>query len=227
MSIATPALTTSATGSNSSTTAAAINNSLASLASNSQTFLTLLTTQLKNQDPTSPLDTNQFTAQLTQMTGVEQQLLSNQLLQQLVSQSSGSNISSAVNLIGKTVTASSGTATLQNGSASWQYTLGGTAANVSVQVTDASGNVVYTGAAPAGTGAQNFTWNGQNTAGQQQANGGTYTLSIHAADAGGNVVPVSNSVQGAATAIEQVNGQTMVTVAGVQVPLSSVTAING
>jgi flagellar basal-body rod modification protein FlgD len=227
MSIATPTLTTSGTSSNSSTTSAAINNSLASLASNSQTFLTLLTTQLKNQDPTSPLDTNQFTAQLTQMTGVEQQLLSNQLLQQLVSQSSGSNISNAVNLIGKSVTASSTTATLQNGSASWPYTLGGNAANVSVQVTDASGNVVYTGAAPAGTGAQNFTWNGQNATGQQQTNGGVYTLAIHAADANGNPVPVNSSVQGAATAIEQVNGQTMVTVSGVQVPLSSVTAVNG
>ena len=177
MSIAAPTLTSPATGASSTTTAAAINNSLASLASNSQTFLTLLTTQLKNQDPTSPLDTNQFTAQLTQMTGVEQQLLSNQLLQQLVSQSSGSSVTSAVNLIGKSVTASGSTSTLQNGAASWQYTLGGSAANVAVQVSDSSGNIVYSGAAPSGTGAQSFTWNGQNTAGQQQANGGVYTLS--------------------------------------------------
>src|SRR5271156_1485485 len=87
----------------SNTTSNAINNSLASLASNSQTFLTLLTTQLKNQDPTSPLDTNQFTQQITQMTGVEQQLLSNQLLQQLVSAQGG--VASAANLIGETVTA--------------------------------------------------------------------------------------------------------------------------
>jgi flagellar basal-body rod modification protein FlgD len=104
---ATPALTSST--SSASATSNSINNSLASLASNSQTFLTLLTTQLKNQDPTSPLDTNQFTSQLTQMTGVEQQVLSNQLLQQLVSQSSGSGVTSAVGLIGKSVTASGST----------------------------------------------------------------------------------------------------------------------
>ena len=79
-----------------------INNSLAQLADNSQTFLTLLTTQLQHQDPLSPLDTNQFTAQLTQMTGVEQQLLGNQLLQTLVTEQ---GLSQGANLIGKTVTA--------------------------------------------------------------------------------------------------------------------------
>jgi flagellar basal-body rod modification protein FlgD len=82
---------------------ASINSGLASVASNYQTFLSLLTTQLKNQDPTSPLDTNAFTAQLTQMTGVEQQLLSNQLLQQLVTAQSG--IGASANLIGKVITA--------------------------------------------------------------------------------------------------------------------------
>jgi flagellar basal-body rod modification protein FlgD len=211
---------------NSSTTAA-INNSLASLASNSQTFLTLLTTQLKNQDPTSPLDTNQFTSQLTQMTGVEQQLLSNQLLQTLVNQSSGGGVTGAVDLIGKSVSATSGSSTLQGGAANWDYTLGGAAANVNVQVTDSTGNIVYTGTAPAGTGAQSFTWNGKNTAGQQQPDGGTYTLAVSATDANGAAVSVNNGVQGTATAVEQVNGATMVTVNGVQVPLSAITSVAG
>ena len=225
MTVTAPPITSS-TASSSSTTAS-INNSLASLASNSQTFLTLLTTQLKNQDPTSPLDTNQFTAQLTQMTGVEQQLLSNQLLQQLVSQSSGSGVTGAVGLIGKSVTADGTTATLTKGAATWQYNLGGTAANVAVQVTDASGNVVYSGTAPSGSGAQTFTWNGKNAAGQQQTDGGSYTLTINATSNTGATVPVTNSVSGTATAVEQVNGQTMVTIGGVQVPLSEVTAVNG
>jgi flagellar hook assembly protein FlgD len=93
---------TNSTGSTSANSLS-LNNGLASLADNFQSFLTLLTTQLKNQDPTSPLDTNQFTQQITQMTGVEQQLLSNQLLQQLVSAQGG--VASAANLIGETVTA--------------------------------------------------------------------------------------------------------------------------
>ena len=80
-----------------------INGGLASLAGNFQSFLSLLTTQLQNQDPLNPTDTNQFTQQITQMTGVEQQLISNQLLQQLVSQQTG--IGAAASLIGDTVTA--------------------------------------------------------------------------------------------------------------------------
>ena len=80
-----------------------LNNGLTSLASNFQSFIGLLTTQLNHQDPLNPTDTTQFTQQITQMTGVEQQLLSNQLLQQLVTQQTG--VIGAANLIGKVVTA--------------------------------------------------------------------------------------------------------------------------
>jgi len=97
----------SSSGANGTSSAAAgqlsINNGLAGLADNFQSFLTLLTTQLQNQDPLNPTDTNQFTQQITQMTGVEQQLMSNQLLQQLIAQQTG--ISAGANLIGDTITA--------------------------------------------------------------------------------------------------------------------------
>jgi flagellar basal-body rod modification protein FlgD len=86
-----------------SSTDLSLNNGLSSLASNFNGFLTLLTTQLKNQDPTQPLDTNQFTQQITQMTGVEQQLLSNKLMQQLVTEQTG--VGAAAGLIGDKVTA--------------------------------------------------------------------------------------------------------------------------
>jgi flagellar basal-body rod modification protein FlgD len=78
-------------------------NALASLSGNFQSFLSLLTTQLKNQDPLNPTDTTQFTQQLTMMSGVEQQLMTNSLLQQLVSVQGG--LPAAAGLIGKTVTA--------------------------------------------------------------------------------------------------------------------------
>jgi flagellar basal-body rod modification protein FlgD len=102
--------TSSASSSSSSSSTSSVsssqlsaNNSLASLADNFQNFLSLLTTQLKNQDPTSPLDTNQFTQQITSMTGVEQQLLSTNLLQTLVAQQTG--VGAAAGLIGDNVTA--------------------------------------------------------------------------------------------------------------------------
>jgi flagellar basal-body rod modification protein FlgD len=214
------------------TTAAAatntVNSGLASIANNYQTFLSLLTTQLSNQDPLSPMDTSQFTQQLTQMTGVEQQLLSNQLLQQLVNQSSSnSGLESAVGLIGKTVTVNGDSATLSGGSATWEFSLPSTPATMNVSVVDSNNNVVWTGpVTPSGSGVQSFTWNGQNMSGAQQADGGTYTLTITAKDSAGAKITPTTTLQGSATAVQQVGGQTMVTVGGSQVPLSSIVGVS-
>src|SRR5215469_12969096 len=113
MTISTAVATTSAAAaiqpppSASTSTAAAsqlsLNSGLTSLASNFQSFIGLLTTQLNHQDPLNPTDTTQFTQQITEMTGVEQQLLSNQLLQQLVTQQTG--VVGGASLIGKLVSA--------------------------------------------------------------------------------------------------------------------------
>src|SRR4051812_50049364 len=78
-----------------------INNSRNSLANNEQTFLKLLTTQLKNQDPLSPTDTAQMTSQITQMTGVEQQLVTNDLLAALVGMNKSGGVNEGGNPIGK------------------------------------------------------------------------------------------------------------------------------
>jgi flagellar basal-body rod modification protein FlgD len=204
-----------------------INSGLAGIATNYQSFLSLLTTQLQNQDPLSPMDTTQFTAQLTQMTGVEQQLLSNQLLQQLVNQSQAtSSLSNAVNLIGQTVTVDGDSATLTGGQATWSFSLPSAPASMNVAVLDSGNNVVWTGAVtPSGAGPQSFTWNGQDLTGQQQKDGGSYTLTIRALDANGNAIAPNTTTQGTATAVEQVGGQTMVTVGGVQIPLSSIVGV--
>ena len=196
------------------------------LNSSYQTFLTLLTTQLKNQDPTSPLDTNAFTQQLVQMTGVQQQLLSNQLLQQLVNQGGGS-VQAAVGLIGKTVTASSSSATLANGSAQWTYTLPQAAAQATLSIKDSSGRVVWTGDAPSlASGDHAFTWNGKDSTGQAQ-NPGVYSIEVHALDANGAAITATTAITGVATAVRQENGATVVTVGGADAPLSSVLAVSG
>src|SRR6201989_99714 len=69
-----------------STTGATSNDAMAQLSGNFSTFLTLLTTQLKNQDPTSPMDSNQFTQQLVEFSQVEQQIDTNTNLKTLISQ---------------------------------------------------------------------------------------------------------------------------------------------
>jgi len=218
--------TTPAASASSSTNTSTINSGLSGLADNYQTFLTLLTTQLQNQDPLSPMDTTQFTSQLTQMTGVEQQLLSNQLLQQLVTANQGNGLTGAVGLIGKTVTSNGATSTLTSGNASWSYTLPASAASGTVQILDSGGNVVFTGPLTAtSAGGHNYSWNGQTSSGTQLANGGTYTADFTAKDASGNAINVTNGVTGTATSAQQVNGVTMITVNGVQVPMSTVTTV--
>ncbi len=208
-------------------TAADLASGASSLSTSYQTFLTLLTTQLQNQDPSSPMDPNQFTTELVQMTGVQQQLLSNQLLQQLVSASPSSGVSSAVNLIGKQVTATSATATLANGAANWTYTLPNAASTATVSVSNSTGQVVYTGTAPSfASGTNSFSWNGQSSSGVQLP-GGTYTLSVAAQDASGGTITPVLSVSGTASSVQQVNGATMVTIGSSQVPVSAITNVGG
>jgi flagellar basal-body rod modification protein FlgD len=194
------------------------------LAQNFDTFLTLLTTQMKNQDPLSPMDSTQFTQQLVQMTGVEQQLAANDLLKQLVT-NTGANVASAVDLIGKQVQADSSTAQLSNGQAQWQYSLGPGATDVKIEVQDANGvTVAAYSASDTSAGSHGFTWDGRTASGKQAADG-AYTLKITATDPSGQGVAAAPFVQGVVTGVEQSNGAAVLTVNGAKVPLSSITAV--
>ena len=198
-----------------------------SLNTSYSTFLTLLTTQLQNQDPTSPLDTNQFTQQLVAMTGVQQQLLSNQLLQTIANSSTaGGGVAGAVGLIGKQATAASSASTLSGGSAAWSYNLPSDASAATLTISDSTGKAVWSGAASAlSAGDHAFSWNGKDASGVQLANGGTYTLSVAAADATGAQLTSAVSISGAVSSIAQSNGVTTVKVGATSVPLSSITGV--
>jgi flagellar basal-body rod modification protein FlgD len=194
------------------------------LASSYTTFLSLLTAQLQNQDPLSPLDTNSFTQQLVQMTGVQQQLLSNELLQQLVSKKDDSGYD-AVSLIGRTATVASGDAQLADGKAQWTYELPSAAASATLTITDARGATVWTGPATAlGAGKHAFEWDGKNQAGAKVEDG-VYTLKVSAKDASDKAIAVATTVAGKVTGIEQSNGATLVKVGAAKVPLSAITAV--
>jgi flagellar basal-body rod modification protein FlgD len=207
-----------------STTASTIAGAQKSLASDQSTFLKLLTAQLKNQDPLSPMDENQFTQQLVAMTGVQQQIVSNTLLQQLVNNQGA--MSDPVALIGKAVTSTSTAATLQNGVANWGFSLPSAATGATITVTDSRGNVVAQQTlGPQAAGEHMFSWNGQDLAGSQLADGGSYNLTVSATDPSGATVPASIYLRGLATAVQEMNGTTLITVAGTPVPLSSITTV--
>src|SRR6478735_7639202 len=105
---------TTSTGSTSDSTGIDKNT----LAGNFQTFLTLLTTQLKNQNPLDPLDTNQFTQQLVQFAQVEQQLKQNEQLTTLVSLEKTASATQALGFVGRTVSVDGSTAAFDS-SATW------------------------------------------------------------------------------------------------------------
>jgi flagellar basal-body rod modification protein FlgD len=222
--------TSGATSANSSnSTASNIAAGQKTLSTNFQTFLTLLTTQLKNQDPTSPLDPNQFTQQLVQMTGVQQQLISNQLLQQIADSSSGGQgVLSGVGLIGKNVTATDATATLSGGRIPWSYSLGSTASQATLTITNTAGQTVYSANAPSLTaGVHGFTWNGKDSSGNQLPNGGQYTLKISATDANGANVTSQAVITGQATGVAQdASGAATILIGSTAVPLSAVTSVS-
>ena len=202
-----------------------INASQKSLVSDQQTFLTLLTAQLKNQDPLSPMDPSQFTQQLVQMTGVQQQILTNQLLQQMVNKQTG--VGDPVGLIGKSVTATTDGSTLAGGKADWLYALPSNAADVKVVVKDSLGKVVFSGDQKAqSAGEHSFSWNGKTLLGTQQPDGGSYTLAITATDASGAAVKSTTYQRGVASSIQQSGSDTTVSVNGVNIPVGSVTAVS-
>lgn len=193
------------------------------LADSYETFMALLTTQLRNQDPTSPLDTNQFTQQLVQMTGVEQQLLTNDLLKEMAAAASG-GVTSAVGYIGKTVTASGDTAALSGSPVTWGYQLPRDAASATVEVLDSAGQVIRRETAEIKAGSHTFTWDGKNASGGKAADG-LYTLRVKAADASGATINAALNTTGVIRAIEQAENGTVLVLNGVRIPLSAVTAV--
>jgi flagellar hook assembly protein FlgD len=125
-------------------TGAATKTASQELAGNFTQFLTLLTTQLKNQNPLDPMDTNQFTQQLVQYAGVEQQLKSNDRLDSILSNAKSSSAASATGFIGQTITADGRTTALKSGAASWTLTPARAATQARITISDAKGNVVAT-----------------------------------------------------------------------------------
>ncbi len=196
--------------SSSSVASATGQNALASLSSNFNDFLNLLMTQVQNQDPTSPMDSQSFTTELVQFSGVEQQITTNSNLGQLIQLTQGSDIMQSSSLVGKTV---SGTATqipLQNGSGSISFTT--TASEpVSIAVTDASGHAIKSVTAQSAAGANTWTWDGTNNSGATEPNG-AYNIAVTTTSASGASSSVPFDVVGTATGIARGTGASGVNV---------------
>ena len=191
------------------------------IAGNFDTFLQLLTTQLQNQNPLDPLDTNQFTQQLVQFSSVEQQLKTNDFLATLVDASTSNRAASAAGYLGATITADGSTTTLADGKATWSLTAAKPAAKATVTVTDASGATVYTMTGAMTAGTSNFTWDGRTDDGSLLT-GGQYTIKVDAQDASGLPVSVSSVVSGKVDAVDLSGSTPILKIGTISVPLDKV-----
>jgi flagellar basal-body rod modification protein FlgD len=217
--------TTSTTNSTASTASAAGIAGSQQLACNFNTFLTLLTTQLQNQDPLDPMDTDQFTQQLVEFASVQQQIDTNTNMQTLISLQQTAEATSAMQFLGANVTLTGATATLAaNSPAAWSLNSPSPATG-NVTITNSGGQTAYSGTVSLSAGSQSYSWNGQGNNGVTWP-AGQYTLAITATNANGQAVTVSTQVQGTVSGINTSQNPPTVTVGGQSYPISSIQSIN-
>ncbi|MDR3449341.1 MAG: FlgD immunoglobulin-like domain containing protein [Alphaproteobacteria bacterium] len=156
-------------------------------------YLKILTAQLKNQDPTNATDPNQFTQELVELGGVQQQITTNTNLAALIKADSANTLATGINYIGNYVEAADSTNVfpLQTSASEFGYTLASTASQAIVNISDSSGNVVAQLSGGTASGTNYVAWDGKDSSGNQLSDG-TYTFSVAATDASGNTVTVSN-----------------------------------
>ncbi len=197
---------------NANASTSSLTSSGSTLAENFTAFLNLLTTQLKNQNPLEPLDTNQFTQQLVQFSQVEQQLKSNDQLATLVALQKSTQATAALGFVGQAVAVDGSTAALADGGAVWMMQVP-KPATATVNIMSSTGQTVYTGSFSMETGTQEFFWDGKGTNGVQWPDG-DYTISIVAKDAAGQSVSVPTEVQAYVDSADMTKDPPLLSIAG-------------
>jgi flagellar basal-body rod modification protein FlgD len=191
-------------------------------------FLTLMTAQLKNQDPLSPTDSNQFLAQLSELSTVEGISQMNTTMTNLSTSLLSSQALSSASLVGKSVLTSGSAASYTSGgvlSGAVQVPSG--ASGVTLTITNAGGAIVDQMAVPSGSGLQGFSWNGTALNGSAVPSG-TYGVSATAI-VGGATQAASTLLNGTVQSVSLASGSNGVTLNTAElgpVALSAVQQIN-
>jgi flagellar basal-body rod modification protein FlgD len=181
-------------------------NNTTGIGADFNTFLTLLTTQLQNQDPTNAMDANQMTQQLVQFASVEQQIKVNTNLERLLSVEQGNQLVSAAPLMGRVVEVESDRLALQGGQAQLRLPAAGEVRRAEISVQDASGRLLRRAEVALGSAATNWSWDGKDTAGTQLADG-AYRFTLTGIRADGTTAPLQAGVLARATAVDRREGE--------------------
>jgi flagellar basal-body rod modification protein FlgD len=206
-----PAPVVSAPGNGSATGNKTASDKTTGIADNFQTFLTLLTTQLQHQNPLDPLDTNQFTQQLVQFAGIEQQLKSNEQLKSLVEIEKSAQATQALVYVGSNVAVDGSKAQFDK-SATWNFHSDKNT-SATITITNSAGQTAYTGNFSLKEGNSSFVWDGKGNDGVQWP-AGTYTLTATGKDSSGNNVAISTEVQGVVDSVDLTASPPLLSIGG-------------
>lgn len=193
------------------------------LVANYDLFLTLLTTQVQNQDPLDPLDSAEYTNQLVQYASVEQSIQTNSYLQDMFAALEASRASSYVSYLGTDVIASGDTTMLEGGSATWNYSLSDDASG-KVEIKNSAGAVVFSEDVELSKGEGSYTWDGVGSSGVDSSEG-AYTITFDLKGSNDKAVTVATEIQGRVEEVDLSTGSAFLQIGDVRVPVSAVKSV--
>lgn len=185
--------------------------SKATLSNNFDTFLTILTAQIQNQDPLQPMDSTQFTQQLVQFSGVEQQIRVNSQLETLIKATNSGAGASLSGYLGQQAEIDSAGAEFTGDTVHWRYELPSDAASCTVTVTDAAGKVLYSKTGELEAGSHDFEWNGELNKGGSASEGQPYWISVVAEDANKKAITPAHTLVTTITGVDLTHGEPALT----------------
>ena len=196
----------------------------AKLAENFETFLTLLTEQMKNQDPLSPMDSTEFVSQLVEFSNVEQQINQNSNLETLIGLQLAASQTGAASYLGREVTLATPLSELADGEARWSYTLPRDAASAKLVIENTEGKVVRVVDAQISAGSHDYVWDGKDNAGAELPDG-VYRMSVAAVDAEDEEISATLENRGRVTSVDFSNGDPVLFIGKVGASMADVRSL--
>ena len=188
-------------------------------------FLKLLTEQLKNQDPLSPMDNAQMTSQLAQISTVDGIDKLNKTLTALLEGSQSSEAVQAAALVGKGVMVGGSSLTLAGSKAYGGFELASAADKVTVTIKDSNGlEVRKLELGDAEAGISNFAWDGLTSSGAQAVDG-KYTMSVSATRGDTDLKPTALQLSTVNSVLRTSSGTVSLDVGGSLVSLADIKQI--
>ena len=191
-----------------------------------EVFLQMLVTQLQNQDPLSPMENQEFTAQLASLTQVEQLRYANSNLETLQLYQSSINNAQSVSMIGKNVKAMGDSIELGDGDANLSFHLDSDASKVEISIFGPEGNLVQTiEKTSIDEGLNHVSWDGKDINGSP-AQEDTYSFSVTAEDSEGGHVEAVTLISGVVKGVLFENGVPMLDIDGQKVSIGDIYEVN-